>query len=182
MIHARRIVRIIIFLLFAFYTSFLLGAETVSQLANKLGLQMFEPGVEAPDFELDFLDGERRALSSYRGKVVFLNFWATWCPPCRQEMPSMQELYQRYSNAGLVVIAVDLQESVETVRNFVNDFKLTFPVALDSNGRVAAMYGARSIPTTYIIDRNGMVLAGAIGARDWASDDSYRYFDTILED
>ncbi|MBT3274132.1 MAG: redoxin domain-containing protein [Spirochaetales bacterium] len=158
-----------------------LSAETDANLADRLGLKTFEAGVEAPDFELEFLNGEKRKLSEFRGDVVFLNFWATWCPPCRLEMPSMQALYDRHASSGLTILAVDLQEPETAVRKFVDDYKLTFPIPLDSEGRVGAMYGVRSIPTTYIIDRDGMVLSVAVGAREWDSDISLLYFDEILK-
>ncbi len=171
----------VILFTFLILVSFTLGAETTSSLADGLGLKTFEPGVEAPDFELYFLDGERRALSAFRGQVGFFNFWATWCPPCRQEMPSMQALHERYAESGLAVLAVDLQESDAAVRKFVEEFHLTFSIPLDKEGRVGAIYGVRSIPTTYIIDRGGMVLASAVGAREWDSDDAFLYFDEILK-
>ena len=179
---SRIIRRLAILLVFTILTAFLLEAESASNLADQLGLKVFEAGVDAPDFELEFLDGERRALSEFRGNVVFLNFWATWCPPCRQEMPSMQALHERYAESGLAVLAVDLQEADATVRKFVDDFHLSFSILLDTEGRIGGMYGVRSIPTTYIIDRKGMVLAGAVGAREWDSDDAFLYFDEILKD
>ena len=92
----------------------------------------------------------------------------------------MQTLHERFSESGLTILAVDLRESVSAVRKFVDDFKLTFYVPLDVDGRVGATYGVRSIPTTYIIDRDGMVLAGGVGGRDWASEDAFRYIGEIL--
>ena len=158
------------------------NAEAVQNLAEQLGLQTFEDGVEAPNFELEFLDGKSRALSSYRGQVVFLNFWATWCPPCRAEMPSMQILQDRYKVDDLTVLAVVLQEPRAAVEKFVAEYELTFAIPLDTDGRVAAMYGIRSIPTTYIIGRDGTVIAGAIGGRDWASDEAFEFFDAIVNE
>ncbi len=157
-------------------------AEKVTDLAARLELRVFQSGVEAPDFELVDLNGDRRTLGSYRGRVVFLNFWATWCPPCREEMPSMQALYEQYSDSGLAVVAVDLQESEAAVSAFAREFEITFDILLDTDGRVGAMYGIRSIPTTYIVGRDGMIVAGALGARDWASEDAFRYFEAILKE
>ena len=155
-------------------------AETAIDPVEALGLRLFGPGVEAPDFELEYLDGGKRTLSSFRGQVVFLNFWATWCPPCREEMPSMQELHEQLSDSGLAILAVDLQEPKSAVQKYIDEFELSFHIPLDIDGKVGATYGVRSIPTTYIIDREGMVLAVAIGGRDWSSDDSIRYFNDLL--
>ena len=119
-------------------------------------------------------------MSDYRGKVVFLNFWATWCGPCRFEMPSMETLYQRFKAKGLVIVAVNLQEDRNSVQRFVDEYGLSFPVLLDTTGRVGATYGARSIPTTYIVDRDGFVLAGTIGTREWDTEDYLRFFEKLL--
>jgi peroxiredoxin len=134
------------------------------------------------DFELEGLDGRMVKLSSFKGKVIFLNFWATWCPPCREEMPSMQELYSRLKDRGLEIVAVDLQEDAEAVRSFFDEHGLTFTALLDKSGRIGSTYGARSIPTTYIIDRGGNVVAGAIGARDWASPEMIEFFELMLSE
>ena len=172
--------RLAVFLIFTALAPFVLSAETAVDIAESLGLHSFQRGVEAPDFDLDYLDGERRALSSFRGQVVFLNFWATWCPPCREEMPSMQTLHERFSDLGLTMLAVDIRESKLAVQKFIDEFELTFAIPLDTDGRVSTMYGVRGIPTTYIIDRDGMLLAAVVGGRDWASDDANRYFEKVL--
>ena len=144
------------------------------------GLQPPKERVEVIDFELQDLSGATRSLSDYRGKVVFLNFWATWCGPCRFEMPSMETLYQRFKAKGLVIVAVNLQEDRNSVQRFVDEYGLSFPVLLDTTGRVGATYGARSIPTTYIVDRDGFVLAGTIGTREWDTEDYLRFFEKLL--
>ena len=159
-----------------------LAAETTKDFAAQLGLHTFEAGVEAPDFELEYLDGERRSLHSFRGKVVFLNFWATWCPPCRAEMPSMQKLQDRYAGDDMTVLAVDLQESRAAVEKFVDEYELAFAIPLDTDGRVGALYGVHSIPTTYIIGRDGMVIAGAVGGRDWSTEEVFLFFDELVKE
>ena len=155
-------------------------AMTIRELEKELGLQPFPPETVAPDFELSALTGGKISLSSLRGQVVFLNFWATWCPPCRLEMPSMQVLHDEYGREGLTILAVDLHEEFDAVQSFVSENELTFPVVIDTNGRVQIVYGVRSIPTTYIVGRNGDVLAGAVGARDWASPAAMEYFALLL--
>jgi thiol-disulfide isomerase/thioredoxin len=119
------------------------------------------------DFSASRLDGTQARLSALKGKAVFLNFWATWCPPCREEMPSMEALYQRFRGRDLELLAVDIQEDKDTVAAFMKEYGLTFPAALDSTGRISAEYGVRGIPTTFIIDRDGGIIASVVGGRDW---------------
>ena len=115
---------------------------------RQMGLQPPKQRVESIDFELQDLSGTTRRLSDFNGKVVFLNFWATWCGPCRFEMPSMEKLYQRFKARGLEIAAVNLQEDRDSVKHFVEEYELSFPVLLDTTGRIGATYGARSIPTS----------------------------------
>ena len=157
------------------------AATTVTEEEfRKMGLQPAKQRLESVDFELQDLSEETRSLSDFRGKVVFLNFWATWCGPCRFEMPSMERLYQRFKDAGLEIVAVNLQEDRSSVQRFVDEYDLSFTVLLDTTGRVGATYGARSIPTTYIVDREGFVLAGTIGTREWDTEDYFRFFERLL--
>jgi thiol-disulfide isomerase/thioredoxin len=145
-----------------------------------VGLAALKEGTESIAFTLSDLSGKKVSLSSFKGKVVFLNFWATWCPPCRGEMPSMERLYQKLKDKGLVILAVDLQEDAKSVRKFVNELKLTFPVALDSDGKVGAAYGARSIPTSYIIGRAGSALGGTVGGHEWDTPEMISFFTRLL--
>ena len=172
---------LIVWLLFSGAAGFAVDLESIEELSQNLGLQALPEGTKAPDFELESTDGTMVKLSSYQGKVVFLNFWATWCPPCRAEMPSMQELYEQFSDKGLVMLAVDLQESKEKVIAFMEEFKLDFPAILDVSGRVGRKYGVRSIPTTYLIDPGGDIIVGAIGAREWSSPEAIKYFTLVLD-
>ncbi|MCF7927579.1 MAG: TlpA family protein disulfide reductase [Spirochaetales bacterium] len=151
------------------------GAQRVTipeDLAGKMksaGLQIIEDEVEAPAFTVSNLDGGQISLSSFRGKVLFLNFWATWCPPCRKEMPSMERLYQTLKGEEFEILAVDLREKPEDVKSFVSDGGYTYPIGIDSKGSVGGMYGVRSIPTSYLIGPNGYVIAGTVGGREWDS-------------
>ncbi len=164
---------------------FLLGttgyAETVQDKLMNLGIAIPQNKVEAIDFELEDLNGETRSLSSYRGKVVFLNFWATWCGPCRIEMPSMQRVYNELKDEGFEIVAVDLREDKKKVKKFIKKYELTFPVLLDKTGKVGGIYGARAIPTTYIIDRDGFIIGRTIGAREWDTQEIITVFREILE-
>ncbi len=115
-------------------------------------------GEEAVNFVLETLDGERIELADLRGKGVFLNFWATYCPPCEKEMPIMEELYDTYKKQGVEIIAVNVDEPPLTVERFVKRYKLTFPIAIDKGMLVSDAYGIRPLPTTILIDEHGEVV------------------------
>ncbi len=151
------------------------------EILTDLGLVAFDSPIPFEDFIVPALGGGEIALSDHLGKVVFLNFWATWCPPCREEMPSMQLLYEELADEGLEILAVDVQESEATVQEFVAEFGFTFPILLDSDGRVALRYGIRAFPTTYIIDRKGFVLGGRPGYHDWSAPSMIEGFRKLLE-
>lgn len=148
---------------------------------NALAMIKFDKRIKAPNFIIKDLNGNAISLENYRGKVVFLNFWATWCPPCRAEMPSMEKLYAQFKNEDFAILAVDLQEGAGKVRAFKEQFKLNFPILLDSDGSVSTAYGVMSIPTTYLVDRNGYLLGGALGPRDWANADAFVLFNHLLK-
>jgi thiol-disulfide isomerase/thioredoxin len=159
------------------------AAVTAGELRDRLvaaGLGVPKEPIDADDFELSSLTGGKVKLSSYRGRVVFLNFWATWCPPCRAEMPSMERLHALLRDRGLEIVAVDLQEPKDTVQKFVKDNALTFTILLDPQAAVGGAWGAQSIPTTYLIDRKGAILARSVGSREWDSADMVSLFETIL--
>lgn len=155
--------------------------ETLQERLLKLSIVVPKDKLESIDFELEDMKGALTKLSSYRGKFVFLNFWATWCGPCRIEMPSMQRVYEELKGEGFVIVAVNLQEDRKLVKRFLDQYGLTFPVLLDKTGRVGATYGARSIPTTYLIDREGYIIGRAIGAREWDTPEIQSLFQEILE-
>jgi peroxiredoxin len=139
-------------------------------------------GFAAPDFALPDLHGRTRRLSEFRGKVVFLNVWTTWCPPCRMEMPSMEALYRQFRDQDFVVLAVNADENgAEAARPFVAEFGLTFPVLLDPEGRVSTRYGVTGYPETFIIDRDGHVVKHTIGPAEWQSAQMVDYFRELLE-
>lgn len=125
-----------------------------------------QKGNLAPDFELKTLDGESMKLSDYRGKRIILNMWATWCPPCRAEMPDMQDFYEANQDKGIIILGVNLTSSEkqpENIAKFIDEFGLTFPVVLDEKNSVADRYQVVSIPTTYMIDSRGVIQQKIIG-------------------
>jgi len=124
---------------------------------------LMQAGNQALDFELASLDGGNVALSDFQGQIIIMNMWATWCPPCRAEMPGLDQFYQAHKADGVVVLAVNGQESESTVRPFIESNSFTFPVLLDLDGAVGRQYMARSFPTTFVIDRNGRIQHVKVG-------------------
>lgn len=127
-------------------------------------------GEKAPDFQLTTLEGEEVKLSDYQGKKVLLNFWATWCPPCRAEMPHMQTYYdEQAKDENVVILAVNLtteDKGLGKIEDFVEEFGLEFPIPMDENGDVGALYQAVSIPTSYAIDTEGRIQNKVVGPMD----------------
>ena len=117
------------------------------------------PDRPAPDFTLSALDGSSVTLSQLKGQVVLINVWATWCPPCRAEMPIIQSAYEQYRAQGFTVLAVDLQEDPRTVAAFMREHTLTFPALLDVDGQVSQAYQAFSLPSSFFVDRKGIIRA-----------------------
>jgi len=133
------------------------------------------------DLTLPDLSGRPVRLSDLKGSVVVLNFWTTWCPDCRSEMPSIETLHQRFKDRPLTVLAVDLRDPRETVRQFVAQYHLSFTTLLDSSGQVGRSFGVRSIPTTFIIDQAGGMVGKAIGPRQWGSETAAAFFDQLIK-
>ena len=132
--------------------------STASEI--KIGLDV---GDRAPDFELTTLKGDVVSLSDYEGSPVMINFWATWCPPCREEMPDMEKFYQETEIEILAVNLLDTERTIDDVEQFVEEYGLTFPILLDESIEVAMIYGIQSIPTSYMIDSEGIIQFIVIG-------------------
>ena len=135
---------------------------------------------EAPDFTLTTLDGTPMRLKDLRGKVVFLNLWATWCPPCREELPTMVRFYQEYRDRGVEILAVSEDTDPRAVRKMVARQGLTFPVLMDENKRVYGLYRATGVPETHLIDKAGKVRASQLGPFDWTDPGVLRTIDKLL--
>ena len=144
------------------------GAE-VAELLQKLNLTAYSRGTTPPEFNGRMTDGREVSLASLQGKVVVLNFWATWCQECRSEMPAFEQLHREFSVHGLAVIGINAREETTTIRNYAKEFGLTFPVIVDPKGTINAAYGVIGLPTTFLIGRNGRPVALAVGPREWAS-------------
>lgn len=135
----------------------------------------------AQDFSLAMPDGKTFKLSDHRGKVVFVNFWATWCTPCREEMPAMERLWQRHRDRGFMMVAVSLDNDPAPVTPFVKKLKLTFPIALDPKMQAANPYGVRALPSSFLVDRKGYMTALALGPRAWDSDAAHALIDALVK-
>lgn len=124
-----------------------------------------QQGFPAPDFELKTFEGETVKLSDLRGQAVLVNLWATWCPPCRAEMPAIEKVYNEYKDQGFVVLAVNMtyQDTFSNIAPFLDEYGLTFPVLLDQSGDVGSAYQLRSLPSSYFIDREGIIREVVIG-------------------
>jgi len=141
-------------------------AEAREHLFDAMGMAKV-PAKVAPNFTLSTVDGQQVSLQQYRGRVVFLNFWATWCIPCREEMPALEQLHQTYQSHDLTILSIDLKESADQVRAFFQKHNLSFPALLDEHGSVFRDYLVAGMPTTYLIGRDGTLLARGVGGRDW---------------
>lgn len=126
-------------------------------------------GKKAPDFTLKDINNRPFNLSSLRGKVVILNFWATWCPPCRAEMPSLNNLYREFRNRGLEVVAISTDRSSSVIEDYISKNPIDFTVLIDTDNRVSRQFKVFSIPTTFLIDRNGTIIERYLGEENWTS-------------
>lgn len=128
-----------------------------------MGSKLPQVGGPAPSLEAETLKGEKVSLSDYRGKVVLLTFWATWCEPCKKEMPEIQAAYEKHKEDGLVVLAVNFGEKLDTASSFAHHGKLTFPILLDRRVNIAERFGVVSLPVTFFIDPEGIIRERVFG-------------------
>ncbi len=160
----------------------LLAAAIAGGLALSPDLRPVRPGSEAPDFQaLNLENGETVRLSDHEGEVILLNLWATWCPPCEREMPSMQRLHETLGPAGLKIIAVSLDATDPgDVREWVRERSITFDIWHNRDGRLEGLYQTTGLPESFVIDRDGTIVKKEIGAREWDSPPQVAFFDRLL--
>jgi peroxiredoxin len=161
--------------------AWILAALTLLASSCSSELPKPEVGSAAPDFTLAALDGRQYRLADLKGKVVFVNLWATWCPPCRKEMPSMVQLYNAFRNEGLEILAVSEDREMEALEDFVKRYQVSFPVLLDTEKAVYKLYRATGVPETHLIDRRGVLQASVIGPFDWTAPDVVRRVKALLD-
>ena len=155
---------------------------TAKDVFDALQIRRFDEPVEVPDFSLPLIGGGEAKLSDYKGKLVFLNFWATWCPYCRKEREALQATYEKYKEQEFVVLSVSIDRAgSDTVAAFVEEHGLTFPNMHDQTAAVAAEYGVRGIPATYFVNADGKIIGGVIGPRQWDSEDVHALIEELLQ-
>jgi len=124
----------------------------------------------AVNFKLKDMDGNYHQLSDYKGKPVIINFWATWCPPCRDELPSMNRGWDKIKSEGIAMIAINVGEDEDTIFTFTGDYPVNFTILLDETGEIINQWPVKGLPTTFVIDPDGHIVYRAIGGREWDSD------------
>jgi peroxiredoxin len=141
-----------------------------------------QEGRPAPDFTFSDLDGREVSLSDFIGKVVLVNIWATWCPPCRDEMPSMQKLYEKFKDEHFEMLAVSIDgEGREAVAPFMEQMNLTFPALLDPKEKIRSLYKITGVPESFIVDREGILVHKVIGPMDWSSPQVFDFFQELIQ-
>ena len=147
---------------------------------SRLQVRALALGDSVPEFTLRNDDGGTVALADFRGKIVVLNFWATWCAPCIEEMPSLKQFAERYANQGVQVIGVSEDQDADAYREFLAQHEINFLTLRNPARAVSAQYGTFQLPETYIISRDGKLLNKIIGPTDWATPQMFSYFDSLV--
>jgi len=156
-------------------------AAGLSQALSRMKVTAPKARLSAPDFTLPDLELGSVHLSDYRGKLVLLNFWASFCAPCRREMPALENLWQAYRDKGLVVLALSAdRDNLKRVENFITEGDYSFPILLDTAGEVRKNYEIRALPTSYLIGRDGRFIGRVIGERDWDSQPGQALIELLL--
>jgi peroxiredoxin len=155
--------------------------QTKDSSFNPTGKPRLVKGVPAPNFTLPGLDGKMVSLNDYKGKVVLLNIWATWCPPCVDEMPSMEKLHQELKSEAFEILAVSIDVlGAKEVIPFMKKHKLSFPALTDTKGAIKSLYQTTGVPESFIIDKDGIVVEKIMGPRDWATPGAIHYFRNLI--
>jgi len=157
------------------------AGELDRELGKAAGMEAYPVPLKAPIFDLPALTGEARAKAHYQGKVVLLNFWASWCPPCREEFPSLERLQQALGGKDFTVLAVSVMDSESGIARFLGDRKPPFDVLLDAEGKAARDYRAMGVPVTYLLDREGRMVAGKTGPQAWDSVEMQRLIRQVID-
>ena len=156
-------------------------SRSLDQLLVDMGVEIFPNSTSQVEVQLQDLNGADVNISDFRGKIVFLNFWATWCPTCVVEMPSMEKLHLKLKDKDFALVSISIQDSAAEVQRFFKQNKLTFTALLDSIGKTVPGFGIRAIPTTLILDKTGRIVGRVIGPREWDSRESMAMFENLIE-
>ena len=176
---------------FAFIAMYVLDADPVAdatsdsrkleRLFEDMGVDRLPQNTDPVEIRLKDINGNLVSLSDFRGRIVFLNFWTTWCPTCLIEMPSMEKLHQKLKDKEFTMVTVNIQESSAQVEKFFKKFKLTFTALLDTTGEVAIGLSIRSIPTTFILDKSGRTIGTIMGPREWDGKKAVALFEHLID-
>src|SRR5437773_1700323 len=151
----------------------LAAAETnpaeMAELLRKFDLSTYPRATKPPEFNARTTDGRTVSLASLQGKVVVLNFWATWCAECLEEMPAFEQLHRKFAGQGLTVLGINAREGIPAILKYGKELGLTFPLILDSKGEINSAYGVVGLPTTFLIGRDGQAVARGVGPREWGT-------------
>jgi len=156
------------------------SGAAMAELLEKVNLSVYSRPTIPPDFDGRTVDNREMSLRSLQGKVVVLNFWATWCLECRPEMPGFERLHREFSARGLAVIGINAREGSAAIREYAKELGLTFPLLLDDSGKINSSYGVIGLPTTFLIGRDGRAIALAVGPRDWSGNPSRELIRSLL--
>ena len=156
------------------------GNPAMTRFKEALELTDYPPDWNPPPIRSRTPAGQRVSLAGLRGRVVLINFWASWCVPCRAEMADFEKLHRVYGAQGLTVLGVNIQEQPEVIRRFAARLGLTFPLVLDLDGRIAKAYGVIGLPSTFLVGRDGRPVALAIGEREWANEEGRAFIKVLL--
>lgn len=148
--------------------------------SNSVDIVQAKEVVPAPEVALEKLEGGKTSLKDYRGKWVFINFWATWCLPCIKEMPAMEGFYNKFKKHNLVMLAVSIDKKKELVEKFVKKHNLTFEIFIDSKTKAAKQFGVRGIPATFVLNPQGDIVSQASGPREWMDPTIIDYFEKLM--
>jgi peroxiredoxin len=171
-----------LFIILISFTLSFSSEKRKEELFLKIGIQNIKGDSKAPNFFLEDLKGKKLELRNFKGKVVFLNFWATWCGPCKEEMPSIEALYQQFKEKDFVFLTISVDyEGKKPVKEFIEKQRYTFPVLLDPKCETLDLYKVKGIPTTILIDKNKKMIGKAIGPRNWKSPEVISLLNLLLE-
>ena len=158
------------------------GEERLAPLVKALELRAYPSVTRPPHFGGNTVDAHEVSLAKLRGKVLIVNFWASWCVECRPEMPVLERLHREHAAHGLAVIGVNARETSQTVRRYAKELDLTFPLVLDPRGAINTLYGVVGLPTTFLVGRDGRAIAFGVGPREWGSPPARALIETLLSE